>query len=96
MKNILLLIALAGALTLKAQQRIYVRSDATGANSGQSWADAYYDLQAAIQASQTSDTLWIAEGIYRPTATTDRTLSFEPKSGTLLYGGFVDLSSALK
>ena len=89
MKNILLLIALAGTLTLNAQQRIYVRSDATGANSGQSWADAYHDLQAAIQASQPGDTLWVAKGTYRPAATTDRTLSFEPKSGTLLYGGFV-------
>lgn len=47
---------------------IYVDSDVTGANNGQSWRHAYTDLQSALAAAQPEQMIWIAQGIYRPTA----------------------------
>jgi len=37
---------------------IYAKSDATGANDGTSWTDAYTDLQAALNAVANGDTLY--------------------------------------
>jgi len=81
--------------TLCAQNRYYVNVAATGANNGQSWADAFTDLQAALQAAQSGDEVWVAEGLYFPTATSDRNISFEPMSGVKLYGGFVGTETSL-
>lgn len=91
MKKIFLLFCLAGlpSLVVYAQNnRYYVTAGAAGANTGLSWADAFADLQTALQAAEAGDSLWIAEGTYRPTATNDRLLSFEPPSGIKLFGGF--------
>ena len=67
---------------------IYVRDDATGASNGQSWADADTDLQAALAAAVSGDEIWVAQGTYKPTTGTDRTVSFVLKAGVGLYGGF--------
>lgn len=73
---------------------IYVDSDATGANNGQSWRHAYTDLQSALAAAQPEQMIWIAQGIYRPTADLAnlekaRTISFAIPKGVEIYGGFV-------
>ncbi|MDX2279460.1 MAG: choice-of-anchor Q domain-containing protein, partial [Saprospiraceae bacterium] len=75
------------ALPLSAQ-RLYVRASATGNNSGQSWTNAFIDLQSALQIAQKGDSVWVAEGLYRPTNTIDRAVSFEPRSGVVVIGGF--------
>ncbi|MCD6068470.1 MAG: hypothetical protein K0S33_3296 [Bacteroidetes bacterium] len=67
---------------------IYVNKNATGANNGSNWADAYTDLQSALTASVAGDEIWVAEGTYYPTSGTDRTLSFELKDQVKIYGGF--------
>lgn len=63
-----------------------------GHGSGLSWADATDDLQAAIDASQTGDEVWVAKGTYRPeTLVNDKvstSYSFILKDGVSLYGGF--------
>ena len=66
---------------------IYVKDGASGANNGSSWSDAYTTLTAAIAASASGDIIYVAKGTYYPHAS-DRTVSFEPKPGTILYGGF--------
>ena len=51
----------------------FVDGDATGADDGSSWADAYTDLQDALE-NTTDDnddgaiSIWIADGTYKPTA----------------------------
>jgi hypothetical protein len=52
------------------------------------WATAYTDLQAALAAANATDEIWVASGTYKPTATTDRTISFPMKNGVAVYGGF--------
>lgn len=68
---------------------IYVDADATsGANDGSSWVDAFTDLQDAPAAATSGDEIWVAEGTYRPTTGTDRTISFQLVEGVAFYGGF--------
>jgi predicted outer membrane repeat protein len=90
MKNVLLFsIAIFGiSISNFAQNRLYVHSNAMGMNNGQSWADAYPDLNIALAAAQPGDSIWVAEGTYVPTTGNDRTISFVQKSGVRLYGGF--------
>jgi len=66
---------------------IYVRGDAAGTKTGLSWADAYTDLQAALAAAASGDEIWVAQGTYKPTTGTLRTVSFVLKEGVGLYGG---------
>jgi hypothetical protein len=66
----------------------YVKSNAGGANNGISWANAYTGLQSALSASLFGDETWVAAGTYKPTTTTDRTISFTLQSGVAVYGGF--------
>jgi len=50
-----------------------------------SWATAC-DLQTAL--SKIPDQIWVAAGVYKPTATDDRVVSFELESGVKIFGGF--------
>ncbi len=72
----------------QAQTIIYVDANATGLSNGSNWANAYTDLQIALAASVAGNQIWVAQGTYTPTNTPDRTVSFAPKSGTKIYGGF--------
>ena len=74
----------------------YVKSDAIGSNDGTSWTNAYTDLQSAINNSSSGDQVWVAKGTYKPTSTTDRSISFQMKSGVNIYGGFAGNETALE
>lgn len=63
----------------------------TGANNGTSWADAYQGvggLAAALTASVSGDQIWVADGTYKPTTGTSRTVFLTLKTGVAIYGGF--------
>ncbi|MCB9336498.1 MAG: right-handed parallel beta-helix repeat-containing protein [Lewinellaceae bacterium] len=77
---------LAIGQTAQANLR-YVKPNASGAGDGSSWADASDDLQAMIDDVGVTE-IWVAAGTYRPTSTTDRTISFVMKNGVAIYGGF--------
>jgi len=55
---------------------IYVKWNATGANNGASWTDAYTNLQSAIGTAISGESIWVAKGTYKPTTGTDQTVSF--------------------
>lgn len=89
MRLFLAYLAFVLPLTLCAQARYHVNQAATGGTqTGANWAEAFTDLQQALAAATTGDTIWVAAGTYKPTATTDRTVSFVLKDGVALYGGF--------
>ncbi|MDO9085044.1 MAG: choice-of-anchor Q domain-containing protein [Anaerolineaceae bacterium] len=71
---------------------IYVDQDASGAESGASWIDAYTDLESALQVAQAGGQIWVAEGVYIPSNQTDpiemRSMTFQLPNGVALYGGF--------
>jgi hypothetical protein len=72
-----------------ANAQIYVDQSATGAGNGTSWTDAYTELHEAITNSAQSDEIWVAAGTYLPTtADSNRSISFYPKNGQTIYGGF--------
>jgi len=74
---------------------IYVNSNATGSNNGTSWANAYTNLQSALSIAFINDDIWVATGVYKPTSTNDRSISFVMKNGVDFYGGFNGSETAL-
>lgn len=67
--------------------------------SGASWSDATGDLQAAIDAANSGDQIWIASGTYHPTSliksTKKTSKAFILKDGVSLYGGFAGTETSL-
>jgi hypothetical protein len=76
---------------------VYVKADATGADDGSSWNDAYASLANALTAVGAPDqavNIWVAQGVYRPTETGDREQSFVLQNDVVLLGGFVGSESS--
>jgi predicted outer membrane repeat protein len=69
---------------------IYVDSAAAGKNSGETWANAFTDLQRGLAAADSGSTINIAKGTYYPAsmASSDRNTSFILKLGLKIYGAF--------
>lgn len=69
----------------------YVDAGAAGANDGDSWTNAYTDLQLALADPNCSE-VWVATGRYTPgTLPSD---SFVLRNGLALYGGFAGTETA--
>ena len=95
-KAVILIIGLLSfSSPLLAQTVFYVDQDATGADNGSSWANAFTNLQAAINqgtsvASPTTPAqIWVKADTYFPTSTTTQTIYFEIKNNVEMYGGFL-------
>ena len=74
-----------GPLVKTLRGPVYVAADATGANDGSSWADAYVDLNDAL-ADDTDIDIWVKAGTYTPGSA--RTAMFTIQAGQQLLGGF--------
>ncbi|MEM8954446.1 MAG: cadherin-like domain-containing protein [Verrucomicrobiota bacterium] len=68
------------------------RNATTGLNNGTSWTNAFLNPQSALAAAIAGDQIWVANGTYTPTATTDRTISFALVEGVAVYGGFTGVN----
>jgi len=75
-------------LTVAPPQIIYVNAAATGAQNGTSWANAFTNLQTAVESAGSCSQVWVAKGTYTPGKASDGSYSFEMKSGVPIYGGF--------
>lgn len=86
-----------------AQPVVYVDVGATGANNGNSWTDAYADLQAALDAAEASGgaihEIWVADGTYKPSKRIDpddpRSATFQLLDGVAVYGGFAGTETSI-
>jgi hypothetical protein len=75
---------------------LFVNHNATGSINGSSWADAFTNLQSALNSTCPDITqIWVAAGTYKPTSGTDRTISFHMKDGVAIYGGFAGTETLL-
>lgn len=74
----------------------YVAADGSG--DGSSWASATADLQAAIDAAQAGDEIWVKVGEYKPQtlikSNKPTSKAFILKDGVSLYGGFAGTESS--
>ena len=65
---------------------------ANGSNltqNGTTWTTAYSNLQTALINAPLDAEIWVAQGIYKPTSTADRTISFNIPNRIKLLGGFL-------
>jgi trimeric autotransporter adhesin len=56
--------------------------------TGTSWGSAFKSLQSGLAAATSGDEIWVADGFYKPTTTTDRSISFVIPTGVKVLGGF--------
>ena len=88
-----------GCGVLNAQALIYVNANATGANNGRSWSDAYTDLQSALSDASSGVEIRVAAGTYKPTktpdgSTEDRHKAFYFNKKILLKGSYNPVTNA--
>src|ERR1043165_589690 len=93
MNRIALLVAAFLGATASAQTRLYVKPDAPAGGDGQTWATAMTELRTALdlagQPGSPVQEVWVAAGTYRPDpGGSDRTKSFQLRSGLRVLGGF--------
>ncbi|MGR7813304.1 choice-of-anchor Q domain-containing protein [Lacinutrix undariae] len=82
-------------LTATFESPIYVNSSATGNNDGANWANAYTDLQDALQNAVTGGQIWIAKGVYKPSTSARNTYYVIDKEDLKIYGGFAGTEGQL-
>lgn len=70
-----------------ALTRLYVSTSATGAATGRTWDDAFPELRDALAVASADDEIWVAEGIYKPSASS-ATAQFLTLDGLAIRGGF--------
>ncbi len=73
----------------------YVKTSGNDASAGTSWGTAFATLQHALTMAGAGSQVWVAAGTYKPTSTTDRSISFLLKNGVAVYGGFAGTETNL-
>ena len=75
--------------TIKIVPVLYVDQNVVGGTgNGSSWNNAFTDFQAALTQAVAGQEIHVANGTYRPTNTTTRSIYFQLKSGVALLGGY--------
>jgi hypothetical protein len=100
-----MLLALFAAGPVQGGVVRYVKHDATGAQTGATWSDAFTLMEPALQAAESGDEIWIAAGTYKPTnrhgfsgeswMPLARFVHFRMKNGVAIYGGFAGTEELL-
>ncbi len=91
-------VVLTGPCAFPADQ-VYVDKDATGLNNGTSWANAFTDLQDALEAVEYYENvtdIWIAEGQYSPSIPGGRDGTFTLRDSVKMFGGFSGTETTLE
>ncbi len=96
MKNIFSIILIVCAIHAAYAGKFYVQQTAAAGGNGLAWTSAFSDLQPALEAAQSGDSILVGKGVYMPSkdaaavaAPQDpRTRTFSVKTGVRLYGGF--------
>ena len=90
-----------GAYEYQPPRTLYVDADATGANDGTNWENAYYYLQDALMFAAAGDEIRVAQGVYRPDdfvlsdrPSLGRAETFQLIDGVTLKGGYAGLGEA--
>lgn len=91
---LVLVISLVSFTFLSGQTIWYVNDDNAAGGDGKSWATAFNDLQTALTNSSNGHQIWIAEGMYKPTTSTDRSIFFYIPRHVRIYGGFPNEGAA--
>ena len=77
---------------------VYVDINATGANDGSSWKNAYTSLQVAITESTVDDLIAVNDGVYAPIVTSNKRITIESVNGaavTIIDGGGTSMCATL-
>lgn len=74
---------------------IFVDQNATGNQTGLSWADAFQKLQQALLVANPGDQIWVTMAAQYPTDDNNRDSTFSFRDGIDLYGGFVGNETAI-
>lgn len=91
----ILILLLLFSLAIPAKgSTVYVDGTASGLDNGSSWANAYQDLQTALQTAIQGDVIWVAIGIYTPTNNSNRDSTFDLRNQVNLLGGFLGNETA--
>lgn len=97
----------SATFTASSQTILHVKANATGANNGTSWLNAYSSLESAIATARanpnTSYEIWVAGGTYKPThdpfgnanPTLNGDKTFYLANGVKYYGGFAGTETSL-
>ena len=94
-KGLLLwILVICSFLQLDAAKVIYVKDGSNG--KGNSWENAYGDLQTALKSAKKGDQIWVAAGIYVPTYDGDRSAAFNLINEVSMYGGFAGFETSIE
>ncbi len=82
-----------GCEDLPFSNKVFVNASANGSNNGTSWANAFINLQDALDNVAAGQEIWIAKGTYHPDKGSsvtegDRSASFVMKNDVTIAGGF--------
>jgi len=85
---------------LRNPEIFYVNDDATGDNTGTSWANAFTSFQSVLDIANIGNQIWVAAGTYKPSHAYDfenssRYYHFRMIEGVAIYGGFAGTEDSI-